>query len=65
MSDHVEVTKSVSGQWWQMKFRGKVEYTDEEPTERQKVLFRQSVERAPKDARPSGRFHVAVKEAPQ
>lgn len=64
-NDHVEVEKSKSGQWWRMEYRGKVELTEEEPTEQQKKLFRLSVDRAPREARPSERFHVAVKEAPQ
>ncbi len=63
MSDHVEVTRSASGAWWRMEFRGKVELCEEEPTEQQKKLFRKSVENAPREARPSDRFHVNVSQA--
>lgn len=53
-SEHVAVTKSASGQWWKMEFRGKVEITDEEPTERQKVMFRKSVIESKQNAGFSG-----------
>lgn len=53
-SEHVAVTKSASGQWWKMEFRGKVEITDEEPTERQKVMFRKAVIESPKNPGFSG-----------
>lgn len=65
MSEHVEVMRSASGAWWRMEYRGKVELTEEEPTEQQKKLFKAAVDRAPREARPSERFHVAIKEAPQ
>jgi len=37
-----------------MSFRGKVEFTEDEPTESQKKLFRQSVENSPRTPAYSG-----------
>lgn len=40
----VEVDKSISGQWWRMRYKGKVELTEDEPTDSQRKLFKQSVD---------------------
>jgi len=55
MSDtHVEVIKSISGKWWRLRYRGKIEFTEDEPTEAQKVAFRKAVEAAPRHPTFSG-----------
>lgn len=40
----VEVIKGSSGQWWQMKYRGEVDYLDTEPTEGDMRMFREQVD---------------------
>ncbi len=42
--DVVFIDKSISGAWWRMRYKGKVELTEEEPTEAQRKLFKQSVD---------------------
>ena len=45
VKESVEVTKSISGAYWRMKYRGKVAFEEDEPTEAQKVKFKASVDR--------------------
>jgi hypothetical protein len=44
--NEVAVDKSVSGAYWRMKYRGKVAFEEEEPSEQAKKAFRESVDRA-------------------
>ncbi len=52
MSDtEVTVSKSVSGQWWRMEYRGKVEFCDEEPSADDCRDFRKSVDQMARSKR--------------
>jgi hypothetical protein len=52
MSDtEVTVTKSVSGNWYRMEYRGKVEFCDEAPSADEQRAFRTSIDRLAREAR--------------
>lgn len=40
----VEVIKGKSGEWWQMKYRGEVDYLDAEPSEGERRMFAEQVD---------------------
>jgi len=54
MREEVIVTKSESGKWWRLSYRGKVEFVEEEPGESHKIAFRKSVDALPRDPSFSG-----------
>lgn len=52
----VEVVKGTSGQWWQLKYKGQVDYLPADecgpdgPNDSQKRLFRESIDAAQRRA---------------
>lgn len=40
----VEVDKSISGAYWRMRYKGKVAFEEDEPTEATKAKFKKSID---------------------
>lgn len=47
----VTVTKSNSGQWYRMEYKGKIEFCDEQPTPQDCADFRRSTDQILRNAR--------------